>query len=104
MFYRMKRRPQDRKSAFLCWLGQCFTPNLHILRDALQPLAGGLRPHRDCCDVGESVGMVGLFAKFLKKGMDFGEEDEHLAAKSRLQKDLFVWCATQQKPRGNTPI
>src|ERR1700687_6418034 len=78
------------RSGLLRWLGQCFAAILNILRNAFQPLAGGLRSGGYFLDVGEGVGIVGFLAKFFKERIDLGENEEHFAAAARLQKESFV--------------
>src|SRR5208282_1902404 len=92
------------RSALLRRLGQRFAASLNILRDALQTLAGQLRPGRYFLDVRKGVGIAGLLAKFLKKRMDLGENEEHFAAAARLQKELFAERALQHEGRSHIPI
>src|ERR1700733_987278 len=95
---------ERRNSALLRRLGQRFAALLGHRDHAFQSLPPGLRSRGYFFDMGESLGTVGLLAKFLKERIDFAQNKEHFSAAARLQEEVFVERAVPHEGSSHIPI
>src|ERR1022692_4089856 len=77
---------------------------LYSLDHELQTVPAPLRVGDDLLDVEEEMGIAHFFAQFFEERMDLREDQEHLAAKCRLQEQLFIQNAQQNKRRRHVPV
>src|ERR1035437_174393 len=85
-------------------LGALLAHHLHALDRELQAVPAPFRVRNDLLDVEEHLGIAHLLAQFLQEGMDLGEDEKHFTAERRLQEQVFIQHAQQDKRCSQVPI